>query len=287
VVADFAKYYAVARRYSKVSAGQFRSFMERIGAPLQAAPAKVRELFNPTLIEQVFSVTEYAFDALKLRTSLMEKMDRAGIAIRLDTKVVKIAQDGTGLVANLNRGGEVEAVLAGMVFNCTYSNINELMEASGLPGIRLKHELAEMALVEVPEQLRQLGVTVMCGPFFSCMPFPPRGLHTLSHVRYTPHGEWQDTETTRHELEALVGREHPASHFQHMARDAARYLPLLGECRHVDSLWEIKTVLPSSEEDDSRPILFRRHCGLRNFHCVMGAKIDNIFDALTECADLL
>ena len=67
-----------------------------------------------------------------------------------------------------------------------------------------------------------------------------------------------------------------------MVRDAARYLPILNECRYVDSLWEIKTVLPRSERDDSRPILFQRHHGLANLHCVLGAKIDNIFDLMEE-----
>lgn len=85
-------------------------------------------------------------------------------------------------------------VSAKYVFNCTYSAINKIISASRLPIIPLKHELAEMALVEVPEPLKHLGITVMCGSFFSIMLFPPRGLHTLSHVRYTPHFYWQETE---------------------------------------------------------------------------------------------
>ena len=32
-------------------------------------------------------------------------------------------------------------------------------------------ELAELALIEPPEELRPFGITVMDGPFFSCMPF--------------------------------------------------------------------------------------------------------------------
>ena len=67
-----------------------------------------------------------------------------------------------------------------------------------------------------------------------------------------------------------------------MIRDAARYLPLLGGCRVADSIWEVKTVLPRSEMDDSRPILFRPHHGLPNFHCVTGAKLDNVYDLLSS-----
>ena len=49
-----------------------------------------------------------------------------------------------------------------------------------------------MALMQAPDVLKEIGVTVMDGPFFSMMPFPARGLHTLSHVRYTPHFSWKD-----------------------------------------------------------------------------------------------
>lgn len=284
VVDDFEKYYAIARRFSKVSAQQFHSFMERIGAPLEPAPARVTSLFDDALIERVFTVRECAFDALKLRQLLEQRLAETRVEVLLNTRAVKLSPEDDGITVTLENAGAGESVQADRVFNCTYSRINELLAASGLPRIRLKHELAEMALVEVPEPLKRAGVTVMCGPFFSVMPFPARGLHTLSHVRYTPHGEWHDTESASRNLEPFLKEKRPPSNYRFMLSDARRYLPLLGECVQKDSLWEIKTVLPASEEDDSRPILFQRDCGMKNLHCVMGAKIDNIFDVLTGCA---
>ena len=43
---------------------------------------------------------------------------------------------------------------ADFVLNCTYSNINTLHRASGLPLVGLKHEITEMCLVELPRQLK-------------------------------------------------------------------------------------------------------------------------------------
>ena len=60
--------------------------------------------------------------------------------------------------------------------------------------------------------------------------------------------------------------------------------PILAKCEYQRSLWEVKTVLPRSEADDSRPILFRPHHGLRGLHCVMGGKIDNVYDVLAAIA---
>ena len=65
-----------------------------------------------------------------------------------------------------------------------------------------------------------------------------------------------------------------------MQIDGQRYIPLLSKCKYQDSIWEVKTVLPRSESDDSRPILFRAHHGLKGFHSVMGGKIDNVYDVI-------
>ena len=39
-------------------------------------------------------------------------------------------------------------------------------------------------------------------------------------------------------------------------------------------------MLPISEVDDSRPILCRFDHGLEGFHCIMGGKIDNVYDVV-------
>ena len=139
-------------------------------------------------------------------------------------------------------------------------------------------ELAEMLLIEPPPFLAKAAVTVMCGPFFSCMPFPARGLHTLSHVRYTPHRSWIDDPARPWHDPLAVMDALPPSHAPAMVRDAVRYLPALAGCRVVESMWEVKTILPRSEVDDSRPILLKADHGLPGLTCIAGAKVDNIYD---------
>ena len=107
-------------------------------------------------------------------------------------------------------------------------------------------------------------------------------MHTLSHVRYTPHFHWFDDGPEYRPAYEVFDQAARQSAFPHMVRDAARYLPALADCRYRESLWEVKTVLPRSEVDDSRPILFKPHHGLRNFHVVLGGKIDNVYDVMDE-----
>ena len=166
------------------------------------------------------------------------------------------------------------------MFNCTYSGLNRFAAASGLPPVPLKHELAEMALVRLPPELAGVGITVMCGPFFSLMPFPSAGLHTLSHVRYTPHGSWADPRPDGLSADEVFAQIPKATGFDRMRRDAARFVPAIARAEYVRSLWEVKTVLPVNEADDGRPILFRPDAGLANYHLVLGAKIDTVFDVL-------
>jgi glycine/D-amino acid oxidase-like deaminating enzyme len=279
VDATFEKLYAVARRGSKVTAAQFAEAMRRVGAPVEPAGAALTKLFDRDLIEDVFRVREYAFDAARLRDLMAERVRRAGVTVRVDAPVERVTPLPGGAIRVRAAGVELAA---GLVVSCSYAQTNAVAAASGLPVIPLKHELAEMALVEVPDTLKGLGVTVMDGPFFSCMPFPPRGLHTLSHVRYTPHGHWYDAgPAPRPAYDVAAAADHRTA-FPHMVRDAARYLPALARCAYRDSLWEVKTVLPRSEADDSRPILFRPDHGVANYHVVMGGKIDNVYDVADE-----
>ena len=280
---SFEKYYAIASRFSKVTAAQFKNLCHRIGAPIHEAPEAICKLFNRDMVEAVFSVEEFAFDAVKLRETMWRGLHASNVDVRLHTSVTELAAVEDEAMELTCQGPEgIERLTAGLVFNCTYSQINNLLAASGLPLLPLKHEVAEMALVKVPERLEHLGVTVMCGPFFSCMPFPSRGLHSLSHVRYTPHCSWQDGADGDGDSHARFAQFPRRSNFGAMLRDVVRYMPLMQGCEQLDSLWEVKTVLMASERSDSRPILFAVNPQHPKLVSIMAAKIDNIFDALDE-----
>jgi glycine/D-amino acid oxidase-like deaminating enzyme len=276
---SFPHYYAIGRGMSKITAAQFAEFCRRIGAPAVAAPTHVRKLFSDTRIDSVFEVQECAFDAAKLRTRVERDLARAGVEVRSETEALRIT-DGCVILSGIT--GEYE-IATDLVLNCTYSRLNRLLADSGAGVIPAKHELAEMALIEPPPELAGAAVTVMDGPFFSMMPYPSRGLFTFSHVRYTPHAAWFDQpgERVADADFQLAGRE---TRYMHMVRDAERYLPAMRNSRYADSLWEVKTVMPRSEQDDSRPILLRRSDQFPFCLTVLGAKIDSVYDVESALA---
>jgi hypothetical protein len=143
----------------------------------------------------------------------------------------------------------------------------------------LKAEITELCLVDPPPQLARRGVTVMDGPFFSCMPMPAEGCHSLTHVRYTPHASWdlRRGDLGRRPYGVLEGYPR-GSRFLHMQRDAARYLPALRGLKQRGSLFEVKAVPNRHELDDGRPIMVRRHTADPLCASVLGAKLDSVFE---------
>lgn len=284
IVSNFDKYYGIARHLSKVNALQFRHFCDKIGSEVHEAPAGIKRMFDPGLVEEVFKVKEYAFDAHVLRDELLKQIKQhPEIKLHTGEHVETIQREDEKLVVKTDKAIHE----ADYVLNCTYANINTLHRASGLPLVGLKQEITEMCLVKLPDDLKNFSITMMDGPFFSIMPFPSKKLYTLSHVRYTPHESWLDDENTpedRRDSHKYLASLPFHSNYRQMYNDVIRFIPALKGMEYVESIVEVKTVLVKSEDDDSRPILFKANHGIKNYVCIMGGKLDNIYDVFEELA---
>jgi glycine/D-amino acid oxidase-like deaminating enzyme len=280
---DFIKLYAIAGRNSKVTGRQFERFCHEIGASIKPAGGDLKRLFNPRLIEDVFLVEEYAFDSTRLAEWAVKQLQESGVEIYYSTRALGVSRslaDDSLIVAVQSNSGGVSSIYCRYVFNCAYSGLNQLLGDFPRTKMGLKHEVAEMALMQVPDVLKEIGVTVMDGPFFSMMPFPARGLHTLSHVRYTPHFSWGDEQGV--DPYKRLEEYDRSTRVDRMVRDVGRYLPAVLKAKYVDSLFEVKTVLVKNEGDDGRPILYEKHTDLPGCYSVLGGKIDNIYDVLEK-----
>jgi|HubBroStandDraft_1064217.scaffolds.fasta_scaffold00140_31 glycine/D-amino acid oxidase-like deaminating enzyme len=285
VKSDFTCLYAIAARRSKVMPAQYERFLTDIGASFERAGGNHCRLFEPRLVAAVYVAEEYAFDAARLREILTAQLARAGVVVRLGVEVRRARPDGAAVQVEVETPAGGETLRAPLVVNCTYARTN--WNVRGAASVNeLKHEIAEIALVDVPPELKNLGITVMDGPFFSCMPFPAEQCHSLSHVRYTPHGELIDRDGALDPLE-LTRASGLNSRADSMLADAARFVPLLRRASYRRSLFEVKTVLTHHEVDDGRPMLLRREFGHQGIVSVLGGKLDNVYDVLAELDRLL
>lgn len=263
------KLYAIAKG-SKVTPSQFEKFCTRIG--IRFNPSKFQKrIFDSALIEEVYDVEELCFNARLIADHLLEDILNTNINLLTETKAKIINYTANDVQVNLNE----TTVYSRLVLNCTYSNLDK---CGVTINSKLKKEWAEMALVSAPAELQNLGVTIIDGPYFSCMPFPAYGCHTLSHVRYTPINSW-DAKTEDSNLLNRHGLAQPI-HGEAMIRDASRYIPTLKNMEILGSIFETKAILNINEEDDGRPILFEPSLETPRIVSILGGKIDNVYDIL-------
>jgi len=265
---SFTCVYAIARG-GLTNARKFRRVMDLIGAPLEPAPARIRRMLDPGLIEDAWVTEESVFNSDLLRGRVREDLDAAGVDVHLSSPVLSVVEDGDEVLVTTAAGVH----RADRVVVATYGESGSILPA-GVQMPELQCEPCEMAIVELPDELKNTGFTVMDGPYFSLMPFPPLGFHTLSHVRYTPHGAHGSFEAA-----AAAVAAGPRSRADRMILDSSRYLPGLRDAVHRESLWGVKVVPAKRGDDDARPIVVRTSTSGRVLS-VLGSKIDNISDAI-------
>ncbi|MCB0358342.1 MAG: FAD-binding oxidoreductase [Bdellovibrionales bacterium] len=265
-------YYAVARSpLSKVTATQFERFCRTAELPLDEAPESIRALCDPDLLAAVYRVEEAVVAPVRLRERLRQELYNANVTLQLGLEAESVVRGSNGVLRLDLTNNTFEAP---NVFMCAYGGTEALLQRSGLRGVGAAQELAELAVVQLPPPLSGLGLTVMCGPFFSILPFPDSTSSTLSHVRYTPRERWIGAENPPRS----VGSKQTA--FPAMVRDAGRYLPMVRQAAYLRSFYEVKVKLPRNAANDGRPILFHRHEEAEGLVCVIGGKLDNVYDVV-------
>lgn len=272
---DFRSYYAISKINSYTTPRQYEGFLTQLGIDFSIVRNDFWQLLNSSMIDELYEVDEKVFNTTLLRKTIIQRVMDLQIKILVNTEITSINRslDTLNVHSDNNCVGKFDIVL-----NCTYSNINRFSLTNK---IDLKHRVSEMALIKVPHQLKNISITVMDGPFFSLMPFPAAGddVFSLSHVSYTHH----DTISESADFDVFVQNRVKLplkyrSNYPYMLRDAERFVPILNKAEYVDSIWEIKTTLSSSDFNDSRPILFKEDSLLKGYYVILGGKIDNVYD---------
>ncbi|MBT6842915.1 MAG: FAD-dependent oxidoreductase [Candidatus Melainabacteria bacterium] len=274
---DFTNLYVLAKD-SQVSSENFKALCDHHGLYCKEVNSLYKEYFNFDLIDDVYLSQELVFDINKIRNKLLEQLMEAGIELRLNTRI-----EDLDIAPIIKLSSANESFTCKQVFNVTYASINNLLKKQDFEIFRLKYELAEICLVDVPKELQQLGVTIMDGPFSSILPFPTTKQHSLSHVKYSSHIKCYAKDGLPPSYEMIP--EKLSSNFDLMKNDIARFIPALSKMQYQESFYETKALLEAHEIDDGRPILIKQHCD--NFSSILGSKMDNIYDLELQLDNVL
>ena len=187
--------------------------------------------------------------------------------------------------------GTGETIRTGFLINTTYASINQIIGRLGFEPFNIKYELCEIILCKVSERLKDVGITVMDGPFFSVMPFGKTGLHSLTSVTFTPHMTSFDTlpvfpcqeNAQEYCSPAQLGNcdqcpAKPKSAWRYMYNLARKYMKDDLDVTYESSLFSMKPILKDSEIDDSRPTVIKKFSENPTFISVLSGKINTVYD---------
>lgn len=290
---DFEQVYATSAHFSWTNAQEFRDFCRT--AEIRCDGIAAERFFNPGQCDGAFLTQEYTYDAQILKRWFLEQLEKlSNVEIVYNHRAEAISH--TGSVWRV-RAGDITAE-APFLLNATYAGVNEIHRLLGFEPFKIKYELCEIILCEVSDNLKNVGITVMDGPFFSIMPFGKTGYHSLTSVTFTPHktsyesvAEFPCQQNSQglcctgalYNCNDCPAR--PESAWPYMSQLARKYLKPEYEFRYLKSLFSMKPILKASEIDDSRPTVIRQYAENPAFVSVLSGKINTVYD-LDEVLDL-
>ena len=282
---NFKKVYAVATDYSWANGEQFKKFCDNLNLLCDEIPKE--NFFNPHTIDKAFLTKEYSFDAKKIGDKLYRESRALGCNFKFEAKITSIKKEKDIFIVQLEDGSEY---FTPFILNATYAGINKIHDLLGFEYLPIKYEFCEVILCEVSDNIKNVGLTVMDGPFFSVMPFGLTGYHSITTVSRTPHFTSYDhlppydcsgdekLHTKEHRKGCIHCGIYPETAFQEMVQTAKKYLSENIEIKYVKSLFTIKPILVASEIDDSRPTIIRQYSENPDFYTVFSGKINTMYD---------
>jgi hypothetical protein len=284
---EYESIYGISKNLSWTNAEQFEKFCFDAGIPCDAVSSK--KYFKNDLCEGTFLTKEFVYDAnILLENMLSSALAYSSITIRFNTKIANVNKSSSHFEINMENG---DKFVSGFVINATYASTNQVSAKFGYPLFKIKYELCEIILCTLNDNYRNLGFTVMDGPFFSIIPFGKTNLHSLTSVTFTPHkASFEDLPTfdCQQNSKGYCSPEQlgncnkcivkPKTAWNYMSALARKYLQESCSIEYIDSLFSMKPILRASEIDDSRPTVIRQHSAKPVFISVLSGKINTIYD---------
>jgi len=292
---EFEQLYATSAAFSWTDAGQFKKFCRN--SDIYCDEVSVDKYFNDGMCDGAFLTKEYTYDAQILKQYFLNKLVKyPNVTIEYGMRLEKIVQSDSSFALYLADG---TVYSTDFLINATYASSNQVIsllqdeqgQSKGYEPFKIKYELCEIILCDVSEKFKDVGITVMDGPFFSIMPFGKTGCHSLTAVTFTPHVTSYDSlpqfecqkEAGSYCSAAQLGNcndcpAKPQSAWPYMSQMARKYLKADYAFKYNKSLFSMKPILQASEIDDSRPTVIKKLSDKPVLISVLSGKINTVYD---------
>lgn len=287
VLTEFDKIYATSANFSWTNAEQFMKFCK--AANIHCDEVNTTNYFNDRMCDGAFLTKEYTYDSHILRDYFLNELKNySNVKIRYNSTINTINKKENYFEILLKSG---EKYVTEFLLNATYASCNQILNKLGYEPFKIKYELCEIILCKVSGKLKDVGITVMDGPFFSIMPFGKTGYHSLTSVTFTPHVTSYDSLPTfecQKRSNGFCSPEQlgncndcpakPESAWPYMSNMAKKYLKDEFKFEYAGSLFSMKPILKASEIDDSRPTVIKQYSTNPTFISVLSGKINTVYD---------
>lgn len=286
---SFDQIYATSSNLSWTNAEQFRKFCK--DAKIKCEDIAPTRYFKDGVCDGAFLTKEYTYDAHILRDYFIKELSKlSSVEIRYGVRISSIKKEESNYEIEFADGKEM--VSSAFILNATYASVNQILKMIGAEPFQIKYELCEIILCEIGNNnLKNAGLTVMDGPFFSIMPFGKTGLHSLTSVAFTPHVTSYDILPKFACQESSNGfcspiqlgncndcPTKPNSAWSYMSKLADKYIKQEYFYKYINSLYSMKPILKASEIDDSRPTVIKYFSVNPTFVSVLSGKINTVYD---------
>lgn len=287
ILTKFNQIYATSSNFSWSDANEFKKFCA--AAHIKCEEIFPEKYFKAGCCDGAFETEEYTYDAQILKNYFLEKLKEypsVNIVYGARIKVIEKHTDEYKIILE-----DKSECSSDFVLNATYASVNQILNMLGYEPFRIKYELCEIIICNVDDKLRDVGLTVMDGPFFSIMPFGKTGYHSLTSVTFTPHVVCKEPLPKFDCQDRCNGfcspnqlgncndcPAKPNSAWPYMSNLARKYMRDDLKFSFDHTLFSMKPILLASEIDDSRPTVIKEYSNSPTFISVLSGKINTVYD---------
>jgi glycine/D-amino acid oxidase-like deaminating enzyme len=266
----FQNAYFISNKGSLTSAQGYLDFCGRLGVPYRAIsasmfPVEVLGADTGILCEEV------VYDCGILRELVRERLRLENINVALGERVLRIQKAGKCFrIESQNQA----PVIADVVINCSYADINRLTEQLGntVPERLFEYTVVPIIRLHMPK----VGITIMDGPFMTVLPYGKSEHYLLYNVEHTVvarqiakqlEPRWLAPDSAPF---ASMDKSH---YFRKMIEVCSAYVPMLEDATLVGFLEGPRMVLARTEDTDARPSIITEYD--ESYFTVFSGKIDH------------
>jgi len=264
---DVEHYYCIAKKESKVSAKQYKTFLDDMNLYYKE---KKLDFIQKNVVDLMVEVKEFLFDPNKLRDICWDKLNKNNVDVMLDTEYISSLENYD------------------YVINSTYANLNQLLPENKQKDYQF--ELCEKPVIKLPEQYKNKSVVIMDGPFMCIDPLGDTGLHVMGNVVHAIHstnvGKFPKYDEKFDKLLNKGIVKNPSiTNIDKFIDSAKKFFVDIDKMEHIGSMFTFRTVLPNKEKDDARPTLVEKPTD--NIFNVFSGKIGTCVTAAEEIMEYI